>query len=213
MTYSPADFTDDILAKLDITLTDDDVKQDPQAQANLALDAITTLQDNYAEAFSILTTVGMEAALGILPPSPAIKKATAFMTPRTITPDTLVQESHGKSAPWGEPVPWFQYLEQQGDVPEQDAIMLALGVTGVYENGPYSVRIVTEKLTLAIYTDDLDEACRHIQDALGITDGGVAGDYFSCLNDDSDWGKMPHAERAEHLRHYIASEITYAWGA
>lgn len=60
----------------------------------------------------------------------------------------------------------------------------------------------------AVACDDLDEACRFIQGALGVTDGGVAGMYFSGPQGDS-WETLSRDDRLDAMRSYIASEVLW----
>lgn len=60
--------------------------------------------------------------------------------------------------------------------------------------------------------DDVDEACRIVQDALGIEDGGVedggvASHYFSFVLIQVEWRSLPVEERAVHLRQYAALAV------
>lgn len=66
---------------------------------------------------------------------------------------------------------------------------------------------MTEKLTLreavssAVACDDVDEGIRHIQNALGIDDGGMAALFFDPPGMLENW-KL-------HLRDYIRMELAF----
>jgi hypothetical protein len=66
---------------------------------------------------------------------------------------------------------------------------------------------MTNVLRQALTCDDLDESCRLIQDALGITDGGVAAQAFSGR---TNWAELTIEGRAELLRDYLIAELAYA---
>lgn len=52
---------------------------------------------------------------------------------------------------------------------------------------------------------DLDESCRMIQAAIGQTDGGIAGIFFSGTRQD-EWRAMSSCNRKARLTEYIYSE-------
>jgi len=67
-------------------------------------------------------------------------------------------------------------------------------------------------LQAAVDMDGLDDACRTIQDLLGVDDGGLAGVMFSELDDDpssheNSWKGLSKSERRARLVSYIKSEI------
>jgi len=68
-----------------------------------------------------------------------------------------------------------------------------------------------DALNAAHQTDDLDEACKLIQDVLGVTDGSLAGAVFSDLDDDpnseNSWQSMSKIDRCRRLVGYIRSEV------
>lgn len=49
---------------------------------------------------------------------------------------------------------------------------------------------------------NLDDACKVIQDSMGVTDGGFAGQFFSAF----EWAEMPTYERAKLLVEYVKAE-------
>lgn len=70
---------------------------------------------------------------------------------------------------------------------------------------------MTALLSAALLCDNLDDAVRPIQEALGITDGGVAALAFSGLPDgDDSWPKLSPDERREWLCRWLAIEIASA---
>jgi hypothetical protein len=69
--------------------------------------------------------------------------------------------------------------------------------------------MTTNILTQALLARTIDEACLAIQDALGITDGGVASVVFSGI-EDNEWQKMTTDERRARLAEYLATEMNYA---
>lgn len=56
--------------------------------------------------------------------------------------------------------------------------------------------------------EDLDSACRIIQDAMGQTDGGVAGVVFSDLESE-DWPEMPIQEKRRRMEEYALAEFNH----
>lgn len=59
--------------------------------------------------------------------------------------------------------------------------------------------------------DDLDEAARAIQNAIGQDDGGLAGMFFSDFEDiESRWPSMSPSERQPILKDYLAFELRIA---
>lgn len=56
--------------------------------------------------------------------------------------------------------------------------------------------------------DDLDDACRIIQDAMGQTDGGVAGIVFSDIEPE-EWPHLPITERQRRMEEYAMTEFHY----
>lgn len=73
--------------------------------------------------------------------------------------------------------------------------------------GPNIDAVAGSDIAHAASMKDLDAACRHLQDIAGITDGGMAGIYFSGRLGEQ-WPSLPYAERAEHLRAWLQSERT-----
>lgn len=66
-------------------------------------------------------------------------------------------------------------------------------------------------LTRAIQARTLDEAVKPIQDALGITDGGVASMAFSALpNGDDSWPELSFDERRRMLADWLLAELNHA---
>lgn len=61
-------------------------------------------------------------------------------------------------------------------------------------------------ISRAAQSTDLDRSCRIIQDAIGQTDGGVAGLYFSCLDSAEQWALLTVEERTQHLTAYVEAE-------
>lgn len=53
---------------------------------------------------------------------------------------------------------------------------------------------------------NLDDACREVQDAFGITDGGIAGMYFSGPEGE-EWPTATHERREEMLRAWLRLEV------
>lgn len=71
---------------------------------------------------------------------------------------------------------------------------------------------LTDALLDATNKDDLDAACATLQDALGVTDGGLAAICFSDLSDDpqddqESWRNLSMVERRSRLISYIKSEV------
>ena len=70
-------------------------------------------------------------------------------------------------------------------------------------------------LQAAVRHDDLDDACRILQDSMGITDGGLASVCLSDLvdNDPEDdspsWKDLSTQERHDRLVSYVKSEIDH----
>jgi hypothetical protein len=56
--------------------------------------------------------------------------------------------------------------------------------------------------------NDIDDACRMLQDILNVDDGGVAGMCFSNL-DLQDWPMMSEDDRAARLTHYVDIEVIF----
>jgi hypothetical protein len=67
-------------------------------------------------------------------------------------------------------------------------------------------------LARALREPDLDRACELIQDALDITDGGVAGLVFSALPEDGDgsWPTLSVEARGRYLSEWLHAEIVHA---
>jgi hypothetical protein len=59
-----------------------------------------------------------------------------------------------------------------------------------------------ELIAKATHCDDLDEACRVIQDAVGQKDGGLAGQFFSGI----PWLELGPEDRADLMREYLRLE-------
>lgn len=68
---------------------------------------------------------------------------------------------------------------------------------------------MTNKLATALDINDLDEAVRRIQDALGIETGDVAAVAFSGL-DDGEWATLSRERRAVWLCNWLISEVHHA---
>ena len=72
-----------------------------------------------------------------------------------------------------------------------------------------------ETLAMAATQNDLDAACVMVQDALGVTDGGVAGLVFSDMAETDDgsgrdvWHKLPLERRHRRLAEYVAAEMSH----
>lgn len=69
-------------------------------------------------------------------------------------------------------------------------------------------------LRKAMHEDDLDAACLLIQEALGVTDGGVAAMFFSELDQESlnsgpKWADLSAADRHAKLIGYVRVELDY----
>ncbi|HMF28333.1 MAG TPA: hypothetical protein VKE42_06140 [Candidatus Cybelea sp.] len=63
-------------------------------------------------------------------------------------------------------------------------------------------------LSRALDADDLDDACRLIQDALGITDGDIAG---QCLSEYAEkWATMTRQVRQRVLADWLRTETLFA---
>lgn len=58
----------------------------------------------------------------------------------------------------------------------------------------------------ALAADDVDDACRLLQDALGITDGGIAGQCMGSL-DDGEWKNASKASRSGWLSAWLRAEL------
>jgi len=76
---------------------------------------------------------------------------------------------------------------------------------------------LTSALQAATRRDGLDEACRILQDALGVTDGGLAGVCFSDLDDQPEdggqtWKDISLSERRARLTSYLKSEMSRMTG-
>jgi hypothetical protein len=70
-----------------------------------------------------------------------------------------------------------------------------------------------EMIAQASLVDDLDEAVRLLQDAIGQEDGSVAGLHFSSLDDpNAAWSDMAQDDRVSALRHYLETERAHAAG-
>lgn len=68
-----------------------------------------------------------------------------------------------------------------------------------------------ERIAQAAAMDDVDDACRILQDAAGITDGGVAGVYFSQFDDPyREWELAGHEGRVQMLSAYKEDELASA---
>lgn len=65
-------------------------------------------------------------------------------------------------------------------------------------------------LAAAIAAPTIDEAIKPIQDALGITSGDVAGEYFSPYADAAVWGKLPTHDRVLLIAGWLKDEV---WSA
>jgi hypothetical protein len=66
-------------------------------------------------------------------------------------------------------------------------------------------------LQTALQAQTLDDAVRPIQDALGITDGGVAGNVFSGLPEGVDsWPTLSEDERRRWLGEWLRAEAMYS---
>lgn len=66
-------------------------------------------------------------------------------------------------------------------------------------------------LTQAMETEDLDEALKLIMDALGITDGGVAGVVFSGFDANQKWADAASVlGRRKMMSDWINAELAYA---
>ena len=61
-------------------------------------------------------------------------------------------------------------------------------------------------LAQAAAMDDLDDACAHVQGAMGIIDGGFAGAFFSGPNEE-EWADRTPEERAFLLLAYVENEL------
>lgn len=70
-------------------------------------------------------------------------------------------------------------------------------------------KITDDMLQAAARIDDLDEACRSVQDAVGIDDGGVAGMHFGGQYED-DWPTADYWYRLQMLREWVDLEKVYA---
>jgi|SRR5215467_13321052 len=57
-------------------------------------------------------------------------------------------------------------------------------------------------IAAAIAMNDLDDACAYLQDIMGQTDGGIAGQLFSNF----DWNAANREEREAKIREYLAAE-------
>lgn len=70
--------------------------------------------------------------------------------------------------------------------------------------------IIDEEVGVLVFAasrmDDLDEACRLVQDKLGQTDGGIAGIVFSDL-EPFDWESMDRDQRYDRARQYVRTEL------
>lgn len=64
-------------------------------------------------------------------------------------------------------------------------------------------------ITQAAAHDDLDDACRVIQCAIGQTDGGIAGVEFSDIQNEG-WTPLPMEERIKRMGNYLRIERLYA---
>lgn len=67
-------------------------------------------------------------------------------------------------------------------------------------------RATPDIIAKAVQESDLDAACLIIQNAIGQTQGDVAGLYFSCLDSVEQWAELTADERLEHLLAYVAAE-------
>lgn len=65
----------------------------------------------------------------------------------------------------------------------------------------------TNLLTRAIYTADIDAACLLVQDALGITDGGLAG---MVLPGPDEWKAAVPEVRQTWLGEWLHAEVIHA---
>ena len=81
------------------------------------------------------------------------------------------------------------------------------------ENGTSEkFKSLADVITEAIALDDLNHACRIIQDFLGVDDGSLASLCFADLTsdaeeDDNKWLRLPSDQRRERLAAYIKSEV------
>jgi hypothetical protein len=66
---------------------------------------------------------------------------------------------------------------------------------------------MTNILTRALQSNDPDESCRLIQDALGITTGDVAAQCFSGID---NWDVLPLPERGKVIAAWLKSEVIHA---
>ncbi len=71
---------------------------------------------------------------------------------------------------------------------------------------PMVTQEINEAVTVAKSIDDLDDACRHIQDAFASTDGGIAG-LFATELEDGKWPTMATDDRAKWLTRWITHEL------
>jgi len=68
---------------------------------------------------------------------------------------------------------------------------------------------------IASLGNDLDSICRAIQEAAGVTDGGVAGMCFTCLSDSGldlpeQWASLPETEKARRVYEYAKTEFNFS---
>jgi hypothetical protein len=64
--------------------------------------------------------------------------------------------------------------------------------------------ITAADIATAVAMNDLDDACRHLQNIAGITDGGVAGMCFSDIN--FDWASATLGDREVKIRGWLQTE-------
>jgi hypothetical protein len=67
-------------------------------------------------------------------------------------------------------------------------------------------RLILDRQLRHFASDELEEACRGIQNILGVTSGDVAGVVFSGF----DWNQATIEQRMDKLREYVRTEIAYA---
>lgn len=68
-------------------------------------------------------------------------------------------------------------------------------------------RTLVAALAQASHEEDIDSACRLVQDILGVTDGGVAGLYFG--DPEMNWKVLSVENRRDHLIAYVSMEILH----
>mgnify|MGYP006420719833 CR=1 FL=1 len=63
--------------------------------------------------------------------------------------------------------------------------------------------------SIAAKTSDLDESCQMVQEKLGVTEGGIAGIFFSGFDPEA-FSALSESDRLVHIHHYIKTELLYA---